>query len=192
MRVKSIHQPEAAGTHIHSAPDSLTTVLGVTSLPGVALRPADEGEALNGAQEGVQPRPDTRDLLRDLERVAPRSLGDVELMLASQSSAGSLWCLCAPASATVEEMAQLGEALCRPARAGAPRFWRWMAVSIVTVVGGSLVAYENSGVLNKKLAGLRVLGQTRGAHPTALSYITAAEDGSAAVARLHEALLPPD
>ena len=79
-------------------------------------------------------------------------------MLASQSSAGSLWCLCAPASATVEEMAQLGEALCRPARAGAPRFWRWMAVSIVTVVGGSLVAYENSGVLNKKLAGLRVLG----------------------------------
>ena len=48
LRVKSIHQPEAAGTHIHSAPDSLTTVLGVTSLPGVALRPADEGERSTG------------------------------------------------------------------------------------------------------------------------------------------------
>ena len=191
LRVKSIHQPEAAGTHIHSAPGRPATVLGVTSLPGVALWPADEGEAFNGAQEVLPPRRDTYDLLHALERVAPRSLGDVELMLASQSSAGSLWCLCAPASATVEEMVQLGEALCRPARVGVASVWRWGAVTIVTVVGGSLVALENSGALNEKLVGLHVLGQTRGAHPTALSYILTAEDGLAAVARLHETLVPP-
>lgn len=178
LRVKSIHQPEAAGTRIHSSPRREARVLGVTSLPGVLLY----------AEEKVGGRA----LISELERAAPRSLGEVELMLASQSSAGSHYCFFAPANADVEGMAQLGEALCRPARTGGD--WRWQPANIVTVVGGKLVAYEKSGALLERLRGLRVLGMTRGAHRTALSFILAADDGPAAVARLHEiiASAPPE
>lgn len=192
LRVKSIHQPEASGTHIHSAPGSLKPVLGVTSLPGIAITPANLEVTFQGNKERVSARLDTLDLLRELDQVASRSLGDVALMLASQSSSGSLWCVCAPARATADDLAQLGEALCRPTPVGGPPRWKWQAVTFVTVVGGSLVAHEKSGVLSEKLAGLQVLGQTRGAHPTALSYIMVAKDGSMAVDRLHEALVTTD
>ena len=189
LRVKSIHQPEASGTYIHQLPESLTSGLGVTSLPGIAIRPNDVVEMPPVYNLKDQSRLETLNLLRELDHLSPILSGSLELMFVSQSSSSSLWCVCATARATKEDLAQLGDALCKPTADSGSSRWEWLAVSMVTVVGGSLVRYEQSGEFNQKMAGLQVLGQTRGAHPSALSYILSAEDGADAVSRLHETLI---
>ena len=189
LRVKSIHQPEASGTYIHQLPESSTSVLGVTSLPGIAIRPNEVVEISPEYHLKDPSRLETLNLLRELDQLSPILSGSLELMFISQSSSSSLWCVCATARATIEDLAQLGDALCQPETDNGSSRWEWLPVTMVTVVGGSLVRYEQSGAFNQKMAGLQVLGQTHGAHLSAMSYILLAEDGANAVSRLHDILI---
>ncbi|MCY4010186.1 MAG: aspartate kinase [Anaerolineaceae bacterium] len=189
LRVKSIHQPAAAGTYIHHVSEAGNSVLGVTALPGIAIRPIKALQRLQVRQERDDSQMETLLLLNELDRLSAISAGNLELMSVSQSSSGSLWCVCATARATAEDMNRLGEALCQPKEGGRDARWEWQAITLVTVVGNTALQDAPGDAWQRQLADLQVLGHTRGAHPTAMSFILAASDGAAAVHRLHESLI---
>ncbi len=182
LRVRSINQPEAKGTLIHDAGVvSEDAFLGVTSLSGLAIWPGDAE------------RQGTRELLQALGRVGSSSLGEVDLMLTSQSSSGRLWCLSAPANTSAsaaDELLRLGEALNPVERKKAGDVWNWKEVSVITVVGGQLVVPEQSGRLLSCLAGFHLLGWSRGAHPRAVSLVVPMEEEQLVLARIHQLLGP--
>lgn len=189
LRVKSIHRPEASGTYIHRVPAGGNSVLGVTALPGIAIRPIDALHRPRVRQESDGSQMESLLLLYELDRLSTAITGSLELMSVSQSSSGSLWCVCATVRATAEDMTRLGEALCLSTEGGRESRWEWQAVTLVTVVGNIAHYGAPSDELHQKMADLQVLGHTRGAHPSAMSYILAERDGVTAVRRLHETLI---